>query len=164
MSLTLPRFSQENVITILTFDEKNAKLVRNAVTPALFDSPYREIATKAIDYIDRYKIPPKQQIADELDDYIKDEKNGPVFQDVLKSMFSLQENLNSIYVVDKLTRFLQERKFEEALYDAAQLQGQGKIDEAQEVMRVASQFNLSIFDPGIKLTNLDLLFDSLEEE
>ena len=51
-------------------------------------------------------------------------------------MFSLQENLNSVYVVDKLTRFLQERKFEEALYDAAQLQGQGKIDEAQEVMRI----------------------------
>ena len=164
MSLTLPRFSQENVLTLLVFSDSNALLIRNAISPSLFDSPYREIATKAIDYIDRYKIPPKQQIADELDDYIKDEKNGPVFQDVLKSMFSLQENLNSKYVVDKLTTFIRERKFEEALYDAAQLQGQGKIDEAQEVMRLASQFNLSIFDPGIRLTNLDLLFDSLEEE
>ena len=164
MSLTLPRFNQENCLTILCFDEKNAKLVRNAVTPVLFDSPYREIAAKAIDFIDKYKVPPKLQIADEIDDYIKDEKNGPIYQDVLKSMFSLQENLNSAYVVDKLTRFLQERKFEEALYDAAQLQGQGKIEEAQEVMRLASQFNLSIFDPGIKLTNIDLLFDSLYDE
>lgn len=162
--LTLPRFNQENVLTLLCFDDKNALLVRNAVTPALFDSPYREIATKAIDFLDTYKVPPKLQIADELDDYLKDEKNGPVYQDIIKSMFSLQENLNSKYVVDKLTAFIQERRFEEALYDAAQLQNQGKIAEAQEVMRAASQFNLTLFDPGIRLTNVDLLFDSLIEE
>ena len=43
---------QENLLTLLCFDDKNCKLARLAVTPQLFESAvFREIAGHALDFI-----------------------------------------------------------------------------------------------------------------
>jgi hypothetical protein len=160
---TLSKFSQENVLTLLCFDETNCLLVRNAVTKDLFDHPYKEVAEKAIDYIDRYHIPPKDHIADELEVLLASEQ-GDQYRELLKSIYKANENLNSQYVIDNLLAFIRDRKFENALYDAAALQTKGKIDEAEEVIQKALNFRLTLFDPGIKLTDLSFLAKNLEEE
>ena len=53
MNDQLPKYTQENVLTLLVFDDKNFQLVRNSITPSLFDSPYKEVVEKIISYIDR---------------------------------------------------------------------------------------------------------------
>jgi hypothetical protein len=161
--ITLPKFTQENVLTLLCFDETNCLLARNAVTKELFDHPYQEVAEKAMDYIDRYKVPPKDHIADELEPYLNSAE-GDQYKELLKSIYKLNENLNTQYVIDKLLEFIRGRKFETALYDAAALQLKGNIDEAEEVIHKAINFKLTLFDAGVKLTDLSFLAKNLEEE
>lgn len=160
--MQLPKYNQENILTLLCFSDTNCLLVRNAVTKELFDHPYREIVEKAIDYIDRYKVPPKDHIADELESLLTGEE-GDQYREILKSIYKLNENLNVQYVTDKLLAFIRDRQFETALYDAADLQLKGKLDEAEEVIRKSLNYNLSLFNPGIRLTDLNILAKSLEE-
>ena len=160
---TLPKFSQENVLTLLCFDEEYYLLARNAITKDLFDHPYKEVVEKAIDYIDKYKVPPKDHIADEIE-YLLSSQEGEQYKEILKSIYKLSENFNTQYIIDKLIGFIRDRKFETALYDAAALHVKGKLDEAEQVVQKALNVNLSLFDPGIRLTDLHLLTKSLEEE
>ena len=46
---------QENILSLLCFDDKNCKMVRSGLTVQLFESSvYREVAGHAIDFIDAY--------------------------------------------------------------------------------------------------------------
>jgi hypothetical protein len=161
--MQLPKFTQENVLSLLCFDEVNCLLVRNAITTDLFDYPYDKVVEKAIGYIDRYKIPPQDHIADEIESLLAGEE-GQKYREILTSIYSVKETLNSSYVIDKLTQFIRDRRFEGALYDAAQLQLKGKLDEAEDVIRTSLNTNLQLFDPGIKLSDLGLLSKSINDE
>ena len=161
---TLSKFSQENVLCLLIFDELHFSLARHALSPELFDSPYREVATKAINYIDRYNQPAKEHIADEIEGLLSGDK-GTDYQQLLLALYTAREERpNYDYIIERLTGFIRNRQFEEALYTAADLQNKGRIDEAQEVMDKASSANLTLFDPGIKITDLHFLAHSLQED
>jgi replicative DNA helicase len=157
----LTKFSQENILCLLTFDTTNCQLVRNAITIDLFDGIYKVIVHKLMDYIDRYHVAPQEHIADELEEYLLG-ANGEKYRDVITAIYTMREHFNATYVTEKLTAFLRSRNFEIALYDAAALHQQGKIEEAQQVMRVADSVNLTLFDPGIKVTDLHLLSSALD--
>ena len=164
MANTLPKFSQENVLTLLCFDDVNFNIARNALTIDLFDFPYREIAEKAIAYIDQYHVPPKDHIADEIEYLLADEKQGEQYREILKAILKLNENINTQYVIDGLLGFIKSQRFEKALYDAAELQIKGKIEEAEKVINAYQNFTISIFDAGIRLTDLALLAKTVEED
>jgi len=160
---TLTKFNQENIICLLTFDAEHCLLVRNAISPDLFDGVYKKIVEKLVDYIDKYKIAPQEHIADELETQLASAE-GDKYRDILTSIYSAKTNLNTEYVINKLTEFIQNRNFEIAMYDAAALHQQGKNTEAREILRKADTVNLSLFDPGIKVTDLSILAKSLSEE
>ena len=160
----LSPFLQEEVLCLLCFSDIHFSLARHAVTPELFDTPYKEVVVKALDYIDTYNKPPKDHIATEIEPLLAGEK-GEVYRQTLLAIFSSEKNLNSDYVIKRLTDFVRLKQFEAALYDAAELGLQkGKLDEAQAVMDQIGKTNLVLFDPGIKITDLHLLARSLEEE
>ena len=59
---------QQNILTLLCFDDKNCKIVRQALSPKLFESaPYREIAGHAIDFIDQYGVAIKEHLPDSME-------------------------------------------------------------------------------------------------
>ena len=158
----LTTYNQQNCLTLLTYDDNNFLLARNTLVPELFDYPYNRIVEKCINYIDTYKRPPKDHVADE----IERELQGPDaerYREAIQSINHLKENLDTKYVIEKLTEFIRGQRFEKALYDAAALHAQGKDIEAMEAMRSSLDANLTIFDPGIKITDLHLLKQSLEE-
>lgn len=160
----LSPFLQEEVLCLLCFSDMHFSLARHAVTPELFDTPHKEIVIKALDYIDTYNKPPKDHIATEIEPLLAGE-NGEVYRQTLLAIFSSEKNLNSDYVIKRLTDFVRLKQFEAALYDAAELGLQkGKLDEAQAVMDQVGKTNLVLFDPGIKITDLHLLAKSLEED
>jgi replicative DNA helicase len=163
MPQTLSKFSQDNILTILSYDDDNCQLVRNAITPELFDYPYNKIVEKCISYIDKYKRPPKDHIADELEKELQKE-DAERYREAIQSINYLKENLDARYVIEKLTEFIRNQRFNNALYDAVALNQQGKTLEAMELISNANDINLSIFDPGIKVTDLDLLVRSLDED
>src|SRR5579872_2189096 len=137
MPSKLSAFSQEDAVNLLVFSSE-AKLVRNLLSPDLFDGINRVIVEKCFEYIDIYGCAPQDHIANLIEDKLIDPHEGPKYQDLLKSLFTVRENPNVQYIIDKLTEFVSDRKFENALYDAAQLSfTQNKTAEAKERMRHA---------------------------
>lgn len=162
--MKLPKFTQENILTLLAFDDKNALLARHSVTEEMFDPPYyREIAAKLLSFIDRYQAPPKEHIADEIDDKLKGE-HGEAYRDILTSLFNSKDTLNTKYVIDQLKGFIIDSKFKAGLSEAANLHRAGQKDKAITVLRSVLEFNLSLFDPGIKAGDLTAFFSENEEE
>ena len=164
----LTKFNQENVCSLLCFDDKYYQLIRSSVDIKMFEFPYDKIVEKAISYIDKYKEPPKDNIADEVEGLIGKE-DGQKFQDALVNIYSINERIkehqfNSKFVVDKLLEFIKTSTWTEAFYKAAQLHQQGHTDEAQVILDKAKKTSLTIFDPGLKVTDYDNLFQSLEED
>lgn len=160
---TLSKLTQDNVLTLISFSDEHCLLARNAVTPELFDYPYNILVEKCISYIDKYKRPPKDHLADE----IERELQGPDadrYRSAIQQIDYLSRQYDPKYIIEKLTEFIRGQRFEKALYDAAALHTQGKDVEAMEAMRGSLDANLTIFDPGIKVTDLHLLKRSLEDE
>jgi replicative DNA helicase len=64
---------QENLITLLCYDDKQGKIVSNVLNVELMEGDYRMIAERAIDYWRKYKTPPEhmntQYIMDQLRDH-----------------------------------------------------------------------------------------------
>src|SRR5271166_917733 len=99
--MILPKNTQENVLLLLCFDEKNAQLTRNTVSLELFDPPYyRTIAEKAINYIDKYGKPIKEHIADELIGQLAEKDKGEIYKQLLNDMFQSRDIHNSEYIID----------------------------------------------------------------
>ena len=65
---------QENILVVLCFDAKHAVIARGALSPQLFESAvYREVAGIAIDYLDQYRQPVGEHLADHLEHILKGE-------------------------------------------------------------------------------------------
>lgn len=164
MSDKLTKFSQERSLSVLCFDDQNCILVRDILSNDLLDEPYRTVAIKAIDYINQYGQAPKEYLPDLLEDKLIDPKEGPVYRDLIQLLYSSKENLNSQYVIDGLKEFVKEKTFENAFIKAAPFIQKHDIAKAQEILDEAKSLDVSLFDPGIKITDLSLLTESLEEE
>src|SRR6266478_9605475 len=62
---------QENVMTLLAFDEQSCVQLRNKVDLSLFDSEqYRTIVSKCIQYIDEFGKPPANHLPDLFDEIL----------------------------------------------------------------------------------------------
>jgi replicative DNA helicase len=149
------KFSQENVLTILVFDKENSKFVSEVVNESLFDAPYyRTIAKKAIQFIYDYGKPLEEHIADELELELTGPDNA-TYREILNSLFTLKNNYNSEYIIDKLTDFIRDKKFTTNLVTAHNLYVQGNKEKAIDLLKEAFTFNLSLFDPGLSLDDVD---------
>lgn len=153
MQDSLSKATQENVLTILCFDPENCHFVKDVVAADVFDPPYyRTIAKKAIAYIERFKAAPLEHIADELEDQLADQKLGDTYKNILNAIFnSWERGINSKYILGKLVNFIEERKFTLGIIEAANLQKDGKLEEAKALMRSSIDFSYKTFEPGLTL-------------
>lgn len=165
LSGQLPKATQENVLVLLCFDTENYGLVHNTVSLELFDPPYyREIAAKAFAYIDKYKCPPKEHIADELTDQLASDK-GSMYRDILTSLYASYKHVNTKYVIDTLTSFVENQRLQNAIIVAANQQKAGDLEKAKTTILQAVKDNIELFNPGIRLSDVEsgLRFDESEE-
>ena len=113
---------QENILTLLCFDEKNAPLIVNTVEVGMFESDFfKEVAKVAIDYYRQYKEPPKEHIADILESKINDSKNpktGEIYKKIVTNLFYTKDSVNSIYVINQLTAFIRKQTLKSAIMEA----------------------------------------------
>lgn len=163
------RALQENLLTLLCFDDQRAKVIRGAVPSSLFEGVFQEIAKRAYAYIDRYTKAPSEHIADELEDILlgDDKRKAEHYQRIVASIFESRSTINAGYVMDKLMGFLRQQTLKAAIIESAELLQAGEadsIDKAETVLTKALRERLSLFDPGIVMSDIPNVLSFLDNE
>lgn len=161
---------QENILSLLCFDDLNCKLVRAAVSPQLFESSvFREVAKHAIDFIDQYGEAIKDHLPDHLEDILKgdDARKAKTYERLLENLYASKDSVNGEYVISQLHKFVRLQNFKSALVQAVERVEDGDIDGAEVVMQKGMVNQAVVFEPGLSLSSpkdIQALMEDSEEE
>lgn len=163
---------QENLLTLACYHDQEAKLVRNAVPPELYGGPYKIIAARVYDFIDRFKRAPKDHIADLLSDKLDNKENkreANLYADILDGIRGMSPSLNKPYVLSQLETFIKRqslRSIAVELTKELQRDTEDGLEKAEHLLSQARTNQLSVFDPGLRLsdTKRALRFLDLQEQ
>lgn len=142
---------QENILTLLVFDDTFCPIVRNTVSPNLFESAiFREIASHAIDYFDQFKVAIKEHLADELEISLNgpDKRKAASYKRVLDNLFMAKDGMNREYVVSKLNSFVRQQNLKSAIVKAVEAVEDGNIDQAEIELNKGLASQVISFEPG----------------
>jgi hypothetical protein len=148
----------ENLITLLAYHNDQAKIIRGVVDVGLFGGPLRLIAQRCYEYIDRYKKCPGDHLADLLADKLeKGEAEGSIYAEVLQGIYAQKDHINPEYVMKgQLEPFIRRQSYRSIAVDVhKQLtrDTEESLDEVDRLFRKATQTQLSVFDPGLRLSD-----------
>lgn len=162
---------QENILTLLCFDDKHCKIVRASLTPHVFESAvYREIAGHAIDFIDQYGSAIGEHLPDHMEGILQgdDQRKASTYKRAVDNLFMSRDSVNAEYVVAQLHKFVRLQKFKSGLVQAVEaLDRDGSIDEAETIMTKAMASQAVAFDAGLNLSqpgDVARLMEMTEEE
>lgn len=145
---------QENVLTLLCFDDDAAKMIRGVVKVSHFESVFfREIASVAISFLDTFGKAIKEHLSDELDHLIngEDTKKAKVYKEVLADLYASKDTVNKEYVVSQLDRFLRQQNLKIGLLDAVRALQEGDLEVAEASVSKALETRVQTFNPGLLL-------------
>lgn len=147
---------QENILTVLCFDVKHASIVRHAVKPQLFESTiFREVAGMAIDYLDQYKEPIGDHLADHLEGILggDDQRKAASYRRLLEQLESARTTTNGEYVVNQVQKFVRGQNIKSALVDAVAAVDDGRVDDAALAMQKGLASQELSFSTGLRLND-----------
>lgn len=148
----------ENLLTLLAYDRERAPIIRGVIDPALFGGPYRDIAVRIYDYIDRFKTPPRDHLPDILSDKL-DEKNqriATLYTEIVESIHTAKEDINAEYVMSQLNTFVRRQSLRSVSVDIVkhlQRDTEEALDAAEALFASAGKQTLTVFDPGTRLSD-----------
>lgn len=158
---------QETLITILATDDKNAPIIRGVVDIGLWGGPYKHIAARCYDYVDRYKKAPGQHLPDILSDKL-DAKNGReanLYADIVENILTTKDGINTVYGMSRLESFIEHQALRGVainLAKALQRDTEESLEEARTLIAGATKKSLSVFDPGTRLSNKSRVLEFLD--
>jgi len=148
---------QENILVLLCFDDETAPLIINSVNIGLFESePYKEIAKQAVEYYAQFKETPKDHLGDLLEEQLNDEKDSrkaDLYKKILINLYEFKDNINTKYVISKITEFVRQQRLKSAIVDATTQVKEGNLDNAENILNKSLKSTLDVFDPGIRFTD-----------
>lgn len=150
---------QESILTLIAFDDVQGKIVTNLVTPDLFEPPYRDIATRVLDFRKKNgKAPGESHVDDLFDHVLEDPKNrqANVYRRLLIGMIEQSKGLNAVYVASRVTDFIRRQTLKGAVIRAANRYQQGGDEVTVDVELIlgdALKQRVESFDPGIFLSD-----------
>ena len=156
--MTLLGSLQENLITLLAFDEERAPIIRGVVDAALFGGPYRTIVARIYDFIDKFKKPPKDHLPDLLSDKLESDnkREATLYSDIIESIHAAQKGINAEYAMASLETFIKRQSMRTIAVDlskALQRDTEESLEEAANLIASANHSSLSVFDPGTRLSD-----------
>jgi replicative DNA helicase len=169
MSVSLTAL-QENLIVLLAYDDKHCATVRNLVPIEFWGGPYREISRRVYDYVDRYKKPPKDHIADLLGDKLttgKTTAENTLYEDILLGIKDQSTTINADYVIQQLGAFVRRQSLRSIAIDLAkalQSDTDDSLDEAEKLIHGAKTHTANVFDKGTRLSDKQKVLDFLDEQ
>lgn len=160
---------QENLLTLLCFDDRNCKLARAAITPQLFESSvFREVAGHAIDFIDQYGEAIKDHLPDHLEGILRgdDSRKAASYQRLVDNLFASRETVNGEYVISQLHKFVRMQTLKGALIRAVEAAEDGRVEEAEVEIQKGLKTQVVSFSSGLNMSDSKQvagLFDQLDE-
>lgn len=157
---------QQNILTLLCFDDKNCKIVRAGITPQLFDSSvYREVAGHAIDFIDQYGEAIKEHLPDQLEGILKgdDQRKANSYKKLVDDLFLNRDSVNGEYVIRELHKFVRLQVLKSAFVKAAECFEDGNIEAAEVELKKGLEHQVIAFDAGLNVSNPDEMIGLLDE-
>jgi hypothetical protein len=148
---------QDNVLCVLCFDEKWAKVARGALTVRHFEnSVLREIAGIAIDYLDKFGVPVGDHLPDYLEDILKgdDTRKANSYRNVVTELMAAHESksINGEFVViGQLHKFVRQQTIKSTVKTIVECMEDGRIDDAEVAMEKGLRAGVSVFNPGLNL-------------
>jgi len=144
---------QENLLTLVAYNDEHCQLVRNAVDPSLFSTfVYRDIIQNIYAYIDQFHKAPKDHLPDLLEDQLaKRDQKAEVLGDILHNIHELSESLNAEYVVGQLEKFIRGQQIKIGIVEATEAVQRGDLDAAQTVLEASLKNTTAVFDAGLTL-------------
>lgn len=144
---------QENALTLLCFSAQYCGLARSSLPPELFSTfLYRDVATRAIAYIDEFKKPPREHLPDICEDLMSgDDDRARNAKALMRSLRALARSLNEQYVVGQLERFIRQQSLKLGVVEAAEAIERGDLDSAETALQSAMRARASVLDAGIGL-------------
>ena len=113
---------QENILTLVCFDDEAAPFIVNSVDVGLFESDiYKDIAQQAIEYYHQFKEAPKDHLPDLLEEKLdpdKDERRADLYKKIIVNLYEFKENINRKYVLSKVEQFVRQQRLKGAVVDA----------------------------------------------
>ena len=161
---------QENILTLLCFDDVNAKLVRAAVSPQLFESSvFREVAGHAIDFIDQYGETIKDHLPDHLESILKgdDARKASTYEKLVGNLFASRTTVNGAYVMTQLHKFVRQQRLKDSVIKAVEAIEDGNIDQAEVELQKGLNSQSVAFSGGFNMSGADAItsiLDHSEEE
>ena len=166
----LPAALAENILVVLCFDKDKAKTIRLSVSPRTFESViFREVAGKAIDYLDQFGEPIGEHLADEFDEILQgdDSRKAASYTKVLDNLFSARNSVNADYVLTQLHKFVRQQNLKAAFVAAVEAFEAGDVDKAEIELSKGLEKQALSFEPGLNLSDpkqvLNLMDDPHEE-
>jgi replicative DNA helicase len=161
---------QENILTLLCFDDKNCRIVRASLTPQLFESSvFREIAGHAIDFIDQFGETIKDHLPDHLEGILKgeDTRKASTYQKLLDNLYLSRDAVNGDYVISQVHKFVRQQTLKAAVIKAVECIEDGRIDAAEVELQKGMANQAMSFEAGLNLGSEDAvnaILDNPEEE
>lgn len=159
---------QENVLTLLCFDDKRCHHIRAAVGSArIFEnSVFKEVAGHAIDFIDQFGEAIKEHLADQLEGVLKgdDSRKASIYARLLENMYSAKEGLNGEYVISQLNKFVRQQHLKSAVISAVECLEDGRVDQAEVELQKGLGAQSTSFEIGTNLGDPTRALAFLDEE
>jgi replicative DNA helicase len=153
---------QENLIILLVWDDQRAPIIRSLVEVNLYGGHYRFIAARIYDYIDKFRKAPKDHISDILSDKLEAEnkREAELYIETVQAIVDGKEGYNGEYIMSSLEIYIKRQSLRAIAVDfhkALIKDTDESLEEAQALMAKANRQTLSVFDPGIRLSDKSAL-------
>ena len=169
MSLYLSKSLQENILTLLCFNDDYATMVRSVTDQHMFEGVYHPLVTAAFRYIDEYQAAPKQHLSEVLE-YETDEEVGKFLKRTLVLLFENNKDLNAERVAKKLSIFIDQQTTKEKIIELNDLilsdnnPDKDLLDEVYNVMSDILKSRHLTFEPGLNMGNQKEALGFMEKE
>lgn len=148
----------ENLITLLCYDKERAPIIRGVVDIAMFGGVHRALVARIYSFIDRFKRPPEDHLPDILSDIL--EGNNPreaaLYAEIIEQIHAAKTGINGPYVMSQLETFIKRQSLRSIAVDltkALQRDTEESLEQAEQLLASANRSTLSVFDPGVRLSD-----------
>lgn len=145
---------QENILTLLCFDDEACPIIIAAIETSLFESAvYRHVAETAIAYFRKYKEAAAEHLPDLLEDKLASGKRAEarMYEETLNDIYSTKDDLNRKYVLDQLQAFVRQQSIRLSIIKAADELQQGDLDRAERTITEGVKRRIQVFDKGLSI-------------
>jgi replicative DNA helicase len=145
---------QESIVAMLVSDNVNCHVVRATIPTKLYSNEiFRNIVSRAYDFIDTHKQAPGSHLVDICDDLITDKDGGKTYLELIFMLQDMSRSINTKYVLNRLNDFVEEHTLRLGIIEAAEALQNENIEEARTLIEDALRRTDPAFDPGLTIND-----------